>query len=394
MNRLELAQGTPLTPEMARDVVSAAIRASADKGTGEHLYRPATLEAWRVLSEQARPDFYDLLAELPYSDKATVRGALRDAQGAPSGTPPPRTTTAAELLARDFAPIEWIVPGLLPEGLMLLAARPKIGKSWLALQLAVAAATNGRLFGRRVREGRVLYLALEDNDRRLAARLAKLQATGPGLERLHLVTQWPRGREGASAIAAWIADHPDACLVVVDVLTKLRESRSSREGGYATDFDDVALLKPPPGSSVAVLAVHHTRKSTADDPLDEVSGTLGIAGAADGAWVLKRARGQDEAELHVIGRDVEQEGASAVRFDRDACRWEWMGEAWRVQLTVERRLVLDALADGPMKPAEIARAIGKNDGAVRKVLSGMVAAGQVDRGLDGRYRPIQGSDDA
>lgn len=301
----------------------------------------------------------------------------------------PIIKTAAELLSREFAPIRWLIPGLLPEGLMLLAARPKVGKSWLALDVAIACATGGEIFGRRVERGDVLYLALEDNDRRMHSRLSKLGATGAGLGDLQYATDWPRGIEGAAAIHDWIKAHPRARLVVIDVFTKLRAAAEGRETAYSVDYSDVSMLKPPTDRSVSILLVHHTRKQESDDPLDSVSGTLGIGGAADGAWILKRARGSDEAELHLIGRDLEDEGAFAVRFDRESCRWQWVGEAWKVRISTERREILDALADGAMRPVEIAKAIGKREDAVRYLLHAMVRDGQVDRGIDGRYRVIE-----
>lgn len=300
----------------------------------------------------------------------------------------PIIKTAAELLSREFAPIRWLIPGLLPEGLMLLAARPKVGKSWLALDVALACATGGQIFGRRVERGDVLYLALEDNDRRMHSRLSKLGATGAGLGDLQYATDWPRGIEGAAAIHDWIKSRPNARLVVVDVFTKLRAAAEGRETAYSVDYTDVSMLKPPIDRSVSILLVHHTRKADSDDPLDSVSGTLGIGGAADGAWILKRARGSDEAELHLIGRDLEEEGAFAVRFDRESCRWQWVGDAWKVRISVERRQVLDTLAAQPMKPHELAKALGKSQEAARKIVHDMVQDGQIDRGVDGRYRAV------
>lgn len=311
---------------------------------------------------------------------------------APPNLPPIKS--AAELLAQDFAPIRWLIPGLLPEGLMLLAARPKIGKSWLALDVAIACATGGQVFGRSVERGDVLYLALEDNDRRMHSRLCKLGATGAGLGDLQYATEWPRGAEGAAAIHEWIKAHPNARLVVIDVFTKLRAATEGRETAYSVDYTDVSMLKPPTDRSVSILLVHHTRKAESDDPLDSVSGTLGIGGAADGAWILKRARGSDEAELHLVGRDLEEEGAFAVKFDRDTCRWQWVGEAWRVRISAERREILDVLAEGAARPGEIAKRIGKRENAVRFLLHAMSRDGQVERGLDGRYRAIDPANEA
>jgi hypothetical protein len=345
---------------------------------------------WGNLTDAQR----STIGEAGFERYRRLMGEIRPPAPQPQAMPPEqpkraRITNGAELMAREFAPIVEIVPGLLPEGLMLLAARPKVGKSWLALQLGLAVATDGEFLGRRVVGGSVLYLALEDSDRRMRARLEKLGAAGLDLTRFHYATAWDRGLDGAAEIAQWVRATPDARLVVVDVLAKLREARSGRDSGYAQDYDDIAILKPAAGRGVAVLLVHHTRKATADDPLDEVSGTLGVAGAADGAWVLKRGRGSDDGELHLIGRDVEAEGAFAVRFNRETCRWEWQGEAWRARLSAERREVLEALAVAPMGPADLAKALGKRGDAVRYLLSVMARDGQVDKGIDGRYRPIE-----
>ncbi|MCL4182159.1 MAG: AAA family ATPase [Burkholderiaceae bacterium] len=318
-----------------------------------------------------------------------VAELLAQAKVRPAATTLPPIKSAAALLAQDFAPIRWLIPGLLPEGLMLLAARPKVGKSWLALDVAIACATGGRVFGRPVERGDVLYLALEDNDRRMHSRLSKLGAAGAGLGDLVYATEWPRGAEGAAAIHAWIKAHPGARLVVIDVFTKLRAATEGRETAYSVDYADVSMLKPPADRSISILLVHHTRKAESDDPLDSVSGTLGIGGAADGAWILKRARGSDEAELHLIGRDLEEEGAFAVRFDRSTCRWQWLGDVWKVRMTAERRQALQALTGTPMKPADLAKALGKTQGAVRKMIHDMVQDGQIERGLDGKYRPVE-----
>ncbi len=85
--------------------------------------------------------------------------------------PPPTVFTAAELMAQDIPPVRWILPGILPEGLTILAGKPKMGKSWLALDLSVAVATGGKVLGLQVEQAGVLYLALEDTKRRLQDRL-------------------------------------------------------------------------------------------------------------------------------------------------------------------------------------------------------------------------------
>jgi RecA-family ATPase len=83
--------------------------------------------------------------------------------------------TAAELLAADIPQPKWAIEGLLPEGLAFFAGAPKLGKSWFALGLGIAVASGGYALGKiPVDEGEILYLALEDNPRRLQSRLRVL----------------------------------------------------------------------------------------------------------------------------------------------------------------------------------------------------------------------------
>ena len=91
--------------------------------------------------------------------------------------PPPRKCrwTVAELLDHTFPEPKWIVPGIFTEGLTMLAGRPKVGKSWLALQIATAVACGGKVFEQDITPGKVLYLALEDSGRRLKDRIEKLR---------------------------------------------------------------------------------------------------------------------------------------------------------------------------------------------------------------------------
>jgi RecA-family ATPase len=87
----------------------------------------------------------------------------------------PATFTAAELMAMELPPVRWVIPDILPEGVTFLAGKPKMGKSWMALGLGIAVATGGVALGtKQVEQGEVLYLALEDNRRRIHNRLNKL----------------------------------------------------------------------------------------------------------------------------------------------------------------------------------------------------------------------------
>ena len=300
------------------------------------------------------------------------------------------TFTATDLLKEELPPVRWAVPGILPEGLSLLAGKPKLGKSWLALGLAVAKASGGVALGKiPVDRGEVLYLALEDNRRRLQNRLRKVLNGSPPPEGLHIATEWARIDEGgAEALDDWLAVHPEAGLVVVDILKVVRPSVSGNRGIYDADYEALQSMQRLAGEhGVTVLVVHHTRKMAAVDPVDEVSGSTGLSGGADGIMVLKRDRGKADAYLHVTGREVEEEAELALRWDASLASWTLAGDADEYRLSQERRSLIEALgaAGGGMAPREIAEALGKSVGSVKVLLGEMVKAGQVSNLSYGKY---------
>jgi hypothetical protein len=219
-----------------------------------------------------------------------------------------RGITLADLMACDLPPPRFVIGGLLPEGVSILAGRPKGGKSWLAMLIAVSVARGLTGLGELVGGPRdVLHLALEDTRRRYRDRAARmlggLDTTAP--DRLSVCTNWPRaGSGGLARIGVWLKAHPGG-LVVIDTLARFRDPPRGRGGSYDEDYRAVAELKTLADThEAAVLVIHHTRKGAAEDPFDEVSGTLGINGAADSLMVLDRQRGADVAALYITGRDL------------------------------------------------------------------------------------------
>jgi RecA-family ATPase len=228
--------------------------------------------------------------------------------------PKPETVTAADLMAAELPPVRWGVRGVLPEGVTLLAGKPKLGKSWLALGLCAAVGAGGVALGtRQVEQGDVLYLALEDNRRRLQKRLGKM-LRGPAPEGLEIAISWPKLDEGGvEALEAWLREHREARLVVVDTLAKIRP-RTRGQNVYQEDYAALEELLPLAAEhEVAIVVVHHTRKMAAADPLDEISGSTGLTGGVDGVLVLKRDRGKADAVLHVDGRDIEEPAEYALK---------------------------------------------------------------------------------
>jgi RecA-family ATPase len=219
-----------------------------------------------------------------------------------------------------FNPIKYVVPCVIVEGLTLLAGKPKLGKSWLLLHMAIAVARGGFTLGDiHCAEGDVLYLALEDNLRRLQARMTKLLGLQQWPSRLQFLCEMPRLAEGGLAkIKEWIAGAEHPRLVIIDTLAMVRMPNRKDQSTYDADYAAVKeLRKLANEAGIAIVLVHHLRKADADDAFDTVSGTLGLTGAPDTILVLKRDTAGNII-LHGRGRDL-VEIEKAVTFNRDAC---------------------------------------------------------------------------
>jgi len=298
--------------------------------------------------------------------------------------------TAADIMAMEFAPPKWAVPGVLSEGCNLLCGPPKVGKSWMSLGLGLDVAMGGKAFGAiDVDAGPVLYLALEDTARRLQNRLGKVLAGRPAPAGLTLATECPPLPQGGDqAIAAWLDRHRDARMVIIDVFAKLRGNSAPGASAYDADYAAVGRAKRVADDyGVAFVLVHHVRKAGSDDFLTEVSGTNGLAGAADATLVLKRARNQGDGILHVTGRDVD-EAEYALTFDPSKGAWQMLdGPAEDHQIGETRAVILRFLRATPgSTPKVIADGAALPYDLTKKTCQRMLADGQLAADTGGRYR--------
>jgi hypothetical protein len=303
----------------------------------------------------------------------------------------PRIFTAAALQSMTFPPLNFILPGLVPEGATLLVSRPKFGKSWLVLDIAIATAAGRFTLGElKPSTGDVLYLALEDGPRRLQRRTTKLlptfSITWP--QGLAIATEWPRADQGGLAgIEQWLTKpNTSPRLVIVDTLAQFRKLSNGKTQVYADDYAAISgLQKLASKYNVGIIIVHHDRKSEADDVFDTVSGSLGLTGAADTILIMKRQAGA--VTLHVRGRDIE-EAEMALQFDKGSCRWSILGAAAEVHRSAERKRVLAALegASGGLGVSEIVAAAGlPNRNAADALLFKMAVDGEIERVKRGLY---------
>ncbi|MER9841089.1 AAA family ATPase [Mesorhizobium australicum] len=328
--------------------------------------------------------------ELAPMDISAIKAQIPQSAMPAAGPQKSGPISARELASMEFAAIKYVVPGIVAEGLSLLAGRPKLGKSWACLDIAIAVASGGNCFGDMPCErGEVLYLALEDNRRRLKSRLHKLSNHG-ALEipdGLFFETEWPRDPEGVTRIREWLSRYPGAKLVIVDVLAAFRGlKKPNQQQQYDADYGAIKGLQTLASEfGIAIIVVHHTRKAKAEvDPVESVSGTLGLSGAADTIIILDRDT--NGCTLYGRGRDI-QEFEFAVQFDAETCRWQLLGNPHEVRRSDERTKIIEFLksSGGVKSPKEIAYATNMPSDNVRKLLGSMVEAGEIVKTAFGNY---------
>jgi hypothetical protein len=307
----------------------------------------------------------------------------------------PASMTARQLLDLDLPPIKWIVPSLIPEGGLLLAGRPKGGKSWLALQLCLSIAEGASVWSHfAATQAETLYVALEDGQRRLQSRLQRLAGSerliGHGL---HLAWEWPTLGQGCiDSLERWLDLHPAVRLVAVDTLTRVRDRSAtvSRGNSYEMDYDSVSpFTRIGQERGICVGIVHHTRKpkeseKDEDDPFDAISGTTGLSGAADLLMVLRRPPGSSEARLYTRGRDTEDQTLQLC-WDSDLCLWSVHSGP---TLPPEQQKALECLqkAGKPLSPHECFVLLNKPYEATKKLLKRMADEGRIEN-VKGKYAP-------
>ncbi len=253
------------------------------------------------------------------------------------------TVSMSELYETVYQSRPPVIDGLLYSGTYLFAGAPKVGKSFLMAQLAYHVSTGLPLWGYTVHKGMVLYLALEDDHRRLQGRLYRMFGMD-GTDNLRFAIYAKQLGVGLEEqLKKFVQEHPDTKLIIIDTLQKVREAGGEKYS-YANDYEVVGKLKRlADDCGICLLLVHHTRKQQADDKFDMISGTNGLLGAADGAFLLQKEKRTDGSTiLDVAGRD-QQEQRLYLTKDRDRLVWEL--ERTETELWVEPPdPVLEAIA--------------------------------------------------
>ena len=289
----------------------------------------------------------------------------------------PSIFTAAELMRIKFPTPKWLIDDFLPEGVTVLSGAPKIGKSWLSLQIGLNITTSGSLFGSKSStEKRVLLLALEDNGRRLQERIIKSSLTAS--DKLVLTTEWTVGIEG---LKTYLENPPRFNLCIIDTLGVFLPGQATK-GRNAYDVDvtrmrQLHMLYKSTGTSF--LLIHHDKQGDDSDWANKMNGSSGIIGTADTLMRLSvLQRGERKAKLQVTGRDVEDIELS-LKLNEEVMQWQIDKHQDETPITGLQKSVLNLVPEAPKstKSCIIASKLDKEQSQISDILKKLKVKGYI-----------------
>lgn len=294
------------------------------------------------------------------------------------------------------APIEapqWCVEGIIPAGLTLLVGKPKLGKSFFALEIAKAVALGRPAFGKHhATQGTAIFLALDDTRAEVQRRLKNSPDVDRNTPLLITGSAPPMQSDGTyPELEQLLIENPDTRLVVIDIFACVRPPTRSGAPLYGQDYQSLLGLKRlAEDRNVAILVLHHERKMRSTDWIDHASGSTGLTGAADAVLALE-ATGENEGKLRGRGKSFE-EFALALKRETDSGFWSIVGDAFDVYAGKSEAAVYELIVEErrPMKPKAVAHALSMPEGTARWVLKKLYEARRIERDRDGGYfQPAQ-----
>lgn len=297
-----------------------------------------------------------------------------------------------EVMALKLPPPNYVVEGIISEGVNLIAGPPKISKSWLVHAVGLAVSKGGTAVGNVQCEQRdVLYLALEDNWVRIQSRSEKLLAGSAATDAYDIELAWPRfGDGGEEKLAEYLEQNPACRFIIVDTLAKIRPKKGTGQV-YADDYSSLEPLKrlcdDTPG--LASLVVTHTnQRGDCEDILESIGGSSGLTGSVDTTIILSRPRGKCEGRIFVTGRDIKEECERVITWVPEMGIWVLGGIADGPQLTVvEAEYIKQLETFAPIWPKKLCAHMGLPEDTVKQQLKRMYDRQLIDKVTTG-YIPL------
>ena len=240
--------------------------------------------------------------------------------------------SAIDLQSKELPPTIYYVNNILPQGLNLICSVPKLGKSWLALDLCLSICNGSTFLGFNTKQTGCLYLALEDSYNRLKSRMNKLLDDKRAPNNFIYAINCNDLKNGfVNQIENFLKNNKDIKVIIIDTLQKIR-SESKSNNAYSHDYKELSMIKKlADEKGLCIILIHHLKKGMTNDPFEKVSGTNGITGTVDTTFVLdKKNRNDDETYMSVVGRDVEY-NEYILKFDKDTCKWSMISTVDKYQ---------------------------------------------------------------
>lgn len=304
--------------------------------------------------------------------------------------------TLGEFLESDIKPVEWIIPEILPEGLAILASRPKMGKSWLCLNLALSVASGMRVFKKfDVQPQKVLYITFEDSKARLSSRLQSLMSSNlfnsDSVSTNFILTlelTIPFLDEGGTEFIFEKIQSEGIKLVIIDTLTRaLKNQQSNKQSSYVGDYKLISQYQNfALTNHISLIFVYHTRKALSESEyfIDEIQGTTGITAGADTLMVLKKEK--ENYKLYITGKDVIADDLD-LTFDKETGLWLIESQKIKIDTTPEREEIITLLIseNREMRTSEIAAKLNKKKNNVSTQLQKLTDENKIKNPKYGFY---------
>jgi hypothetical protein len=295
-----------------------------------------------------------------------------------------------QIMEADFPPIQWVIDKLLAPGLTLLAGPPKVGKSWLALQIAKAVGSGEQILGRNTQQGPCLYLALEDSPRRIRTRIdmqgwnkdTPVNIVPIGMLDIHYSERWYK--DFADGLGSDIQKNKYK-VVIIDTLSRLTNMDQNRVEDVTMNLSPIQKIAHDENCSI-ILIDHHKKASDFEkNVISDILGSVGKGAVADTILGLYRNNSRKTAELMITGRDIE-DNVFPIKFDSKTGLWEINLDKIEDKITIQMTLVIKLISEkGEVKEKEIVDHLKKNKGNVHKLLTKMVDESMLTKKKSGRY---------
>ncbi|MBI4527177.1 MAG: AAA family ATPase [Deltaproteobacteria bacterium] len=286
-----------------------------------------------------------------------------------------------ELLALPPDPTRWIWNQTLPAaGAAVLVSKPKIGKSTLAANLALAIARGLPFLGRETQQSAVAYLSL---DASLPEMIETFQPFGPRGTDPIFIHAGSAPKEAIAEIMQWVKQN-DARFVIVDTLQRLFRFQNVNDYSEVTNAIE-PLTEAAREQKIHMMFLHHAKKDSGDD-LDSAIGSTAIRGLAYSYLHLKRLPNSERRILRSDQRGGKNIPEISIGFDRATGWLEIKGTMEEAEIEEAEPKIMEFLeAEGPdVTHKQIVTTIPLRAIIISKAISKMFKRGALERAGQGK----------